>query len=213
MSRVFRAADLWTIGGGLAAFAVWCWGLGLVFDRSLLQFVGFMAAASTFMPFPADAYVLDAATRHSAVTIGLAGGAVNAGAVLVEREWVLRLAGHPSFDRFKAWVGTNRWLDRVRVHLFLGLVVGGFSFLPFEPFRLLAVVARYDRARYALATFLGRGIRYYFLARIGMVFDRFGVVQYAVYASLTLFFIGAVRSYARFHRSAGEESVSTDVDR
>ena len=202
MSRTSRAADLWNIAGGLAAVAVWLWGLGLVFGSSLLRFIGFMAGACTFLPLPADAYILDAATRHTAFTIGVVGGLVNAAVVLVEREWVLRLVDHPSFDRFREFIGISRWVDRAEDHFFVGLVIGGFSFLPFEPFRLVAVLRHYSRFRYALATFLGRGVRYYWLARAGEVFDDFGVVRWVVWASLAFFAIGVVRSYLRFRRSS-----------
>ena len=124
-----------------------------------------MAAASTFVPLPADAYVLNVAADNTALTLGIVGGAVNAIAVLAERQWILRAAAHPVFDRFSEFIGTNRWIDLAERHMFVGLVVGGFSFLPFEPFRLVAVLRGYDQLRYAVATFFGRGIRYYWLAQ------------------------------------------------
>ena len=198
MSRAFRAADLWLIAGVLGVVAVALWTVGVVADVSLLRFAGFMAGATTFLPLPADAYVLAVSVGSPALAVGLIGGGVNAAVVLVERVWVLRLMRHPVFDRFNEFVGTNRWVDLAQRHLFLGLVLGGFSFLPFEPFRLLAVVKDYGRVRYALATFLGRGLRYYWLARLGMVFDRFGGVKYVVWASLAMFVIGLARSYQRY---------------
>ena len=76
MFRTSRAADLWNIAGGLAAAAVWLYGLGLVFGSSILQFAGFMAGACTFLPLPADAYILDASTRHSALVIGVVGALI-----------------------------------------------------------------------------------------------------------------------------------------
>lgn len=208
MSRTSRVADLWIIAGALAAAAIGLWGLGLVLGSSLLRFVGFMAGACTFLPLPADAYLLDASTRHDALVLGVVGGLVNALVVLVERAWVLRLVDHPMFDRFREFVGTNRWVDRAEDHLFLGLVIGGFSPLPFEPFRLVAILRRYSLVRYAVATFLGRGFRYYWLARAGSVFADFGLVRYVVWASLAFFGIGLARSYARF-RSTGEVGPST----
>ena len=202
MSRTFRAAELWLIAGALAVVAVGLWGIGWLFGSSLLQFVGFMTGACTFLPLPADAYVLNAATSNSALTVGVVGGAVNAAVVLVERQWVLRLASHSFFDRFSEFIGTNRWVEAARRHLFIGLVIGGFSFLPFEPFRLVAVLRDYGQVRYALATFLGRGFRYYWLAKLGAVFAVYGVVKYVVWASLAFFAIGLFRSYLRFRATA-----------
>ncbi len=205
MSRTFRAAELWLIAAALAAVALTLWGAGVILDQSLLRFAGFMTGASTFLPMPADAYVLNASTSNSALAVGLVGGGVNAGAVLVERQWVLRLARHPVFDRFSEFIGTNRWVDMAERHLFVGLVVGGFSFLPFEPFRLVAVLRGYPRTRYAVATFLGRGFRYYWLARVGAAFAVYGVIRYVVWASLAFFAFGLIRSYIRF-RSTAEQT-------
>lgn len=157
-----------------------------------------MAGASTFVPLPADAYVLNVAGDNTALAIGVIGGAVNAAAVLVERLWVLRFVDHPNFNRFKKFVGTNRWINYAERNLFLGLLIGGFSFLPFEPFRLVAVMRDYSQLRYAVATFAGRGFRYYWLARLGRVFASYGLIRWAVWASLAFFFIGMIRSYMKF---------------
>jgi hypothetical protein len=204
VSRTFRAAELWLIAIALGGLAVLVWVLGLALESTILQYVGFMIGATTFLPLPADAYVLSVAADNTALAIGVVGGLVNAAVVLVEREWVLRLARHPIFDRFSEFIGTNRWVDLAERHLFIGLIVGGFSFLPFEPFRLVAVLRGYPRARYALATFLGRGVRYYWLARAGSVFAVYGVIKYVVWASLAVFAIGLIRSYLRFRETAGD---------
>ncbi len=205
MSRTFRAAELWLIAIALGVVAVGVWLLGVLLGSSLLSFIGFMIGATTFLPLPADAYVLSVADDHSALVIGVVGGLVNAAVVLVEREWVLRLARHPIFDRFSEFIGTNRWVDLAERHLFIGLIVGGFSFLPFEPFRLVAVLRNYSPIRYAVATFLGRGVRYYWLARAGSVFAVYGIVEYVVWASLAFFAVGLIRSYLRY-RSTAERS-------
>ncbi|MGH1492167.1 MAG: hypothetical protein ACRBK7_22735 [Acidimicrobiales bacterium] len=206
MSQTFRAAELWLIAVALGAVAVLVWVLGLVFGSTMLQYAGFMVGATTFLPLPADAYVLNVAKDNSALAIGIIGGLVNAAVVLVEREWVLRLARHPIFDRFSEFIGTNRWVDMAQRHMFVGLIVGGFSFLPFEPFRLVAVLRGYAPVRYAVATFLGRGFRYYWLARAGAVFAVYGIVKYVVWASLVFFAVGLIRSYLRFRSTAPEAS-------
>lgn len=205
MSRIFRATDLWLIAGALAVAAIGLWVFGAIVDSSLLRFAGFMTGATTFLPLPADAYVLNAAATNPALTIGLIGGAVNAAVALVEREWLLRLARHPIFDRFSEFVGTNRWVDGAQRHLFVALVVGGFSFLPFEPFRLMAVIRGYPPAKYALATFLGRGFRYYWLAKIGAVFAVYGAIKWVVWASLAMFAVGFANSYRRYRAAAAAE--------
>ena len=193
------------ISGSLAVTAVGIWATGKAIGSSLLSYVGFMSGACTFLPLPADAWVLHAATANTPLTVGLIGGLVNAVIVLIERLWVLRFVDHPSFDRFKRFVGTNRYVDWTERHLFIGLVVGGFSFIPFEPFRLVAVLRDYTPSRYALATFVGRGFRYYWLARAGSIFAGLGVVKYAVWMSLAFFAVGLYRSYRTF-KADGETS-------
>lgn len=194
----FRPGRLWLIAAALGAVALGLWGLGVLADSPLLRFAGFMAGATTFLPLPADAYVLSASAGNPALALGVVGGVVNAAVALVERRWVLEAARHPVFDRFGEFIGTNRWVDMAQRHLFLGLLIGGFSFLPFEPFRLVAILRGYSPSRYVLATFLGRGFRYYWLARAGSVFAVYGIIRYAIWISLAVFAIGLLRSYFRF---------------
>lgn len=198
----FRTAELWLIAAVLGVVAIGAWGVGLLIGSPLLRFAGFMAGATTFLPLPADAYVLSASAGNPALVLAVIGGAVNAVVVLIEREWLLQLARHPVFDRFAEFIGTNRWVDMAQRHLFLGLVIGGISFLPFEPFRLVAVFRGYPPIRYAVATFLGRGFRYYWLARVGSVFAVYGIIKYVVWISLAVFGVGLLRSYLRFRTTA-----------
>lgn len=215
MSQVSRRTELILIPLALAAAAIAIWCFGAVADSNLVKFVGFMAGACTFVPLPADAYVLNVSADNPALVVGVLGGGVNAVAVLIERQWVLRFIDHPSFDRFKEFVGTNRWVELANKNLFIGLIIGGFSFLPFEPFRLVAILRNYSQERYAIATFLGRGFRYYWLARAGELFAGYGVIKYAVWASLAFFFVGLIRSYQKFSATQSQsgdliEGQSTD---
>ena len=96
MSQTFRSAELWIIAAAVAVVALGLWGFGVLVGSSLIQFAGFMTGACTFVPLPADAYVLNASTSNPALVVGVVGGAVNAAVVLVERQWILRLARHPN---------------------------------------------------------------------------------------------------------------------
>jgi membrane protein YqaA with SNARE-associated domain len=53
---------------------------------------------------------------------------------------------------------------------FLALLAAGVSPVPFYPFRILVVMARYPEAKYLLAVFLSRFPRFIFLAGIGHIF-------------------------------------------
>lgn len=50
---------------------------------------------------------------------------------------------------------------------FAALWIAGFTPVPFYPFRLLVVMARYSLFKYALAVFLSRGPRFFLLALVG----------------------------------------------
>ncbi len=197
MSRTSRSTELWLIAGGLGVFALGMWVLGAAIDSPLLKFCGFMSGATTFVPMPADAYVLAASESITPLTIGVVGGLINGVIVLVEARWVLQLSTFSVFERFRQIVGSSRYIDLVERHMFLGLLFGGLTFLPFEPFRLVAIMRRYSYKLYFLATVLGRGTRYYLLASAGNVIADLGVIQYVIWGSVALFAFGLFRSYLR----------------
>jgi len=176
-----------------------------------------MIAASTFVPAPADTFVLALSSSLSPVTIGVVGGLINALVVsVVERRWVLLVLDHPFFERFSGVFGaesdeepldntdtdsqgwTHKTVNWAKRHMFAGLVVGGASVLPFEPFRLLAITSGYPPARYALATFISRGARYWAIAEFGQILSGYGWLKPVIYVTLTIFFIGVARSMIKF---------------
>lgn len=197
MSRTSRTTELWLIALGLGAVALGLWITGTAIDSPLLKFCGFMTGATTFVPMPADAYVLATSGSLDPVTIGIIGGIVNGLVVLIEARWVLQLSTFPVFERFRQIVGTSKYIDLVERYMFLGLLIGGLTFLPFEPFRLVAVMRRYSYKLYFLATVLGRGTRYYLLARVGNVIANLGIIQFVVWGSVAVFAFGLFRSYLR----------------
>jgi membrane protein YqaA with SNARE-associated domain len=199
--RLFR---LTAIAAGVAAVSVALWLTGQALPSALLRFAGLMTAATTFVPLPADSFVLAATVDLDPILIGTLGGAINAAVVLVERRWILELVDHPSFDRFLAFFETNRWVVFTERNLFWGLLVGGASFIPFEPFRLVAVLRGYSPVRYGLVTFVSRGGRYYVLALVGTALLDVGFLQQAIWLTLGLFLIGLWRSAAKLARSGRE---------
>jgi len=192
------------IAGGVAALAIGLWLVGNAVPSALLRFAGLMTAATTFVPLPADSFVLAASADVDAIVIGVVGGAINAAVVLVERRWILTLVDHPSFDRFSAFFETNRYVAWTERNMFVGLLIGGASFIPFEPFRLVAVMRDYSPVRYALATFVSRGGRYYVLALVGTALLGIGYLQQAIWLTIVLFLFGLWRSAVKLIRSHTE---------
>lgn len=178
-----------------------------------MRFVGLMIAASTFVPLPADAFVLDASTHHRPLQLALTGGATSAIVALVEAAWIRRVIDHPHFDGLVSFVGTHRAMNLLHRHTFLGLLIGGATFLPFEPFRLFAALNHYPQWRYAVATFLSRSIRYFAIAQTGSTLGP-GPIVNGVIAALIAALIASLAiktlRHRRARRSALHDSSSAD---
>ncbi len=189
----------------IASLACGLFILGLQLSNPLLKLAGFMTGASTFVPMPADAYILATAAKENALAVAIVAGGVNAIVVLFEATWIRKAASFSKFKFLHDFIGTNALIQRFQEHFFLGLLLGGLSPLPFEPFRFLAALSSYNRWRYALATFLGRGGRYYCLALAGSAISDLGYINYIVAASLVLFAVGVLRSSIKAKRKNAAE--------
>ncbi len=201
MSQRPRTVELWLIGVAFLVVTGVLWGLGRALGEPLLSFMGLMTLASTFVPMPADAYVVNASASIDAVTIGLLGGGINALAVLGERAFLERLIDYPIFDRLTRFIGTNRFVEALESQMFLGLVVAAASPLPFEVFRFVACARAYNRSKYAIATFLGRGVRYYVLAVGTSRFVDDATLPWIVGTLVAFFVLGLIQSIRKFNRA------------
>jgi len=142
--------------------------LGLV--DSMPTFFIFMSIATSFVPIPDFPVILNLAGSgaHPAWLIALVGGLGTCVAGLIDY-WVVT-----QFRRLKS---IERLLEHRRYRIaehyfrkvaFLSIVASGFLvFIPFDPFKLLAATARYDKYKYVAAIFIGRAPRYYLTAVLG----------------------------------------------
>ncbi|MEM7337380.1 MAG: hypothetical protein AAF467_01965 [Actinomycetota bacterium] len=199
-----RIRRLIGIAGALAAVCGVIWVIGWWTDLLVLRFAGLMLGAGTFLPLPADTFVLAVSPNLHPVTVGVVGGLANTAAVLVERSWIRTLVDHPAFARFSAFFDTSRVVGWTSRNMFVALLVGAASFIPFEPFRLIAVMRDYSPWRYALATFIARGGRYYVLAALGNVLLDIGILQQAIWVAFALFLVGVWRMLVRLIRMRRE---------
>ncbi len=200
-----RLAQLIGIAVVLAAVAIGVYTIGVTTGQTILRFAGLMVGATTFVPLPADTFVLQASADNPALAIGLVGGLINGVVVLIERRWILILVDYPWFDRFRSFFDANRVVAWTERNMFVSLLVGGASFIPFEPFRLIAVVRNYSPIKYFIATCLARGGRYYVLASVGAALLEVGFLQQAIWLTLGLFFFGLWRSALKLIRGAAEQ--------
>ncbi len=178
----------------VAAIALTLIAVGTVLGQPAARYAGLMVAATTFVPLPADTFVLQASVVVDPVSVAVLGGGANTLVVLIERRWILALVDHPWFERYLASLERNRLVVALRRRLFLGLLLGGATPLPFEPFRLVAVVADYPRWRYALATFVSRAFRYLLLALVGRALLDVGLLDVGLWITAVLFLLGVWRT-------------------
>ncbi len=142
-------------------------GLGWWLGHQTAEVLGGILLGGTFLPVPLDVYVLHLSRTFDPLELALIAGALNTVAVLFERWFLLGLMAEGKGHKLREKVRESRWSQWFMAFPFTVLVIGAFSFLPFELFRFMAVVNDYDVPRYSLATFLGRGIRYYALVALG----------------------------------------------
>ncbi len=210
MYQLSPAAKAALIAAATATASVGLWLLGNHLDSAELQFIGFMIGASTFVPMPADAYVIAAAASLSPTWIGVVGGLIN-GLVVVgpERTFLRIVWKRPAMQGVRRFFDAGSYVKYLDKAMFATLLVSGFSFLPFEPFRFVAVARDYSPARYFLATALGRGIRYYWLARAGSAVADYWWSKYVVWALLAAFVVGLVSSVRKYR--AQEKLANSDA--
>ena len=171
--------------------------IGIFFNFKILEFTGFMLPACTFLPFPADTYILYSSKFFTPINIGILGGFINAVAVIWEKYFIRILIINKKFEKFVVFFNELKFTKLANKNLFLVLLVSAFSFIPFEPFRLIAITHNYDNKKYFTASFLGRGFRYFLLAYFGKKLIHYDWLMYALLISLVVFFYGIYVSYQK----------------
>lgn len=171
---------------------------GVLLSLSLLEFIGVMSIGSTFIPVPADAYILSFAENHSALFIASLAGFINATVVILEKYWLIEALKYKRFKKLNSFFDNSKYTPLVHKNMFISLLIGGFSPLPFEIFRLIASKVNYNNAKYFLATFLGRGFRYYLLATSSVLLVEVGALSYVIGAILLLFAWGLYKSVKKW---------------
>ena len=156
-----------------------------------------MLPSSTFLPFPADTYVLYSSKFFTPINIGILGGLINAVAVIWEKYFIRMVIKNKKFEKFVVFFNELKFTKLASKNLFVVLFVSAFSFIPFEPFRLIAITHNYENKRYFTATFLGRGFRYFLLAYFGKQLIQHDWLMYALLLSLLIFFYGVYVGYKK----------------
>jgi ribonucleoside-triphosphate reductase len=158
---------MWYVaGGGVLLFTA-----SLIIGDATAQLAGYLLysiVACTFIPLPTTPYVIAMGDAHNPVIVAFIGAVGNCVAAWIEyyvlfwffskMELSQKLQQNRIFQRY------GKVFHRAT---FAWLVFAGFSALPFEPFRLAAILIRYSIPKYLLSVFIGRLPRYYLVAMIG----------------------------------------------
>lgn len=137
---------------------------------SMLAFFIFMSVATTFFPIPDFPVILNLAGQgwHPAWLIALIGGLGTCVAGLVDYFLVVQASKLKRVEKLlehRYYRLIEHWFKKIA---FLSIVLSGFLvFIPFDPFKLFAATARYNRYKYVAAIFIGRVPRYYLMAVVG----------------------------------------------
>jgi membrane protein YqaA with SNARE-associated domain len=155
-------------------------GIGFFWHIKIFEFSSYILLAGTVFPIPADHYIIHLPLHFSIFFIGIWGGFMNTGAVYVERYFVSHLLERGRGQRIKKFFRETKISHIFEQYPFAILFFSAVSFIPFEPFRLLAITNNYSMRRYLFATFLGRGIRYFTIAVFGNYMASMNMLNVAI---------------------------------
>ena len=137
----------------------------------LIGYFAYMSFACTLIPLPTPPYVIALGKVFHPGIVAVIGAVANCLAALAEYSVITWLF---SKTILRQRVETNRIFQRFAHYFqrasFACLIFTGITPIPFEPFRLAAILIRYNVPKYLLAVFIGRFIRYYLVALIGHLY-------------------------------------------
>lgn len=175
--------------------------LGSRTSKPLLELTGFMITASTWIPLPADTYILSIANKVDPVQVAILAGGINALAVLVEAKWLRLIFKFPRSQKFQRYISQSKLSLKAQKYMFLTLLFCGAGPFPFEPARVLAALTNYSRIKYFIATFLSRSTRFFVIIKVGVSALELGIYKYVIYASILLFIVTLYKSYGNFKKA------------
>jgi ribonucleoside-triphosphate reductase len=134
----------------------------------LLSFFIYMSFACTIIPLPTPPFVIGLAKVFSPAIVALTGTIGNCLAGLFDYSMLTIIFSKTELRaRIKKNRIFNRFIHYFRTITFVCLIFTALTPIPFEPFRIAAILIRYSLAKYLLAIFIGRLPRYYIMAFIG----------------------------------------------
>jgi membrane protein YqaA with SNARE-associated domain len=111
------------------------------------------------------------ANQYGPALMAILGGFAYCISALIDYSLVTFAFRSKKVNRIKT-TNLYHWLERVYAKWPFGtLALDSFSVIPFEPIKLMACAKQYNRAKYLLACFIGRTVRYYFIGWLQIKLD------------------------------------------
>jgi membrane protein YqaA with SNARE-associated domain len=139
--------------------------------RGLARFFAYMSLASNTIPLPATPLVIYMGREYPWVVVALLGGAATTLANLLDYEIFSSVFKTKLLSKIKGSEHSQASIRAFSRVAFLALVGVNFVLFSWDLVRLVAIAAKYPRAKYAAATFIGRTGRYAVLAVVGEFFN------------------------------------------
>lgn len=150
----------------------------------LTFFSTYVALACGCIPLPTTQVVMDYALRHDPFPIAILGGVAYCISALIDYSIVTLAFRSEKVCKVKT-TKLYRWLEWIFDKWPLGtLALDSFSVIPFEPIKLMACAKRYNKAKYLLACFIGRTVRYYLIGWVQR--DIFRIPSKYLYGSIVV---------------------------
>jgi membrane protein YqaA with SNARE-associated domain len=139
--------------------------------RGLARFFAYMSLASNTIPLPGTPVVIYMGREYHWVAVALVGAAATTLANLLDYEIFSSVFKTKLLCKIKESKHSQASIRAFSRVAFLALVAVNFVLFSWDLVRLVAIAAKYPRAKYAAATFIGRTARYAILAVAGEFFD------------------------------------------
>jgi len=130
-----------------------------------------MTVACTFFPLPTPQLVIKYGEWFNPYLVASVGGIGTTLGTLIDYgllTYAFRYEKVNKIRKARIYRYIVRFFHKIA---FISLLVAGFTPIPFDPFRFLAISMKYSKIKYILAVFIGRSLRYFLLAKAGHDYD------------------------------------------
>jgi len=131
-----------------------------------------MTVSNTVIPLPTPQFMIYYGEMYNPLLIAVVGGIGTCIACLVEYailssafKYTAKKSGKlATLKDTKAYQHTVRIFNKAP---FISIAIACFTPIPFDPIRLMAIAAKYNKLKFTLSIFIGRVPRYFLLASLG----------------------------------------------